>query len=114
MGESRAFERLVRKLTVEVLWLYVARVILSSGPLRAYDVKKRISESFGIEPRTMTTYTVVYRMVREGLLRPVRVDGDVLYELTERGRAEFERALEFLKSVVSYLSSDGGIPQDRG
>lgn len=106
MTESRAFERLVRKLTVEVLWLYVVRVILSSGPLKAYDIKKKISENFGFKPQTMTTYTVIYRMAREGLLRPVRIDGDVVYELTERGRVEFNRALKFLEDTIRSLSTN--------
>lgn len=101
--KSRAYERLVRKMTIDVLWLYVAKVLLMSEPLKAYDIKKRITEIFGIKPRTMTAYTVIYRMSREGLLKPVKLDGDVVYELTETGKREFEEALKFLDKVVGLL-----------
>jgi len=107
---SRAYRRLVRKLTVEVLWLYVAKVIADSGPMRAYDIRKAIEARFGFRPRAMTVYTVVYRMVREGLLQPVRVGDSTVYSLTELGRRELEAALEYLKRVVLGLSSGSGGP----
>ncbi|MEM0284762.1 MAG: PadR family transcriptional regulator [Sulfolobales archaeon] len=100
---GRAYERLVRKLTVEVLWLYVAKVLLTSKPLKAYEVKKKITETFGIKPHTMTTYTVIYRMSKEGLIRPLKLDGDVVYELTEAGKREFEEALNFIDKVLNSL-----------
>jgi DNA-binding PadR family transcriptional regulator len=105
---SRAYRRLVRKLTVEVLWLYVARVLADSGPLRAYDIRKAIESRFGFRPRAMTVYTVVYRMAAEGLLQPVKVGDTTLYSLTEFGRREFEAALEYLRRVVESLSSGSG------
>ncbi|MEM4831433.1 MAG: helix-turn-helix transcriptional regulator [Sulfolobales archaeon] len=100
---SKAYKRLVRKLTVEVLWLYVAKVLLTSKPLKAYEVKKKIAETFGIKPHTMTTYTVIYRMSKEGLIRPLKLDGDVVYEITETGKREFEEALKFIDKVLSSL-----------
>ncbi|MCX8184681.1 MAG: helix-turn-helix transcriptional regulator [Sulfolobales archaeon] len=103
MGESRAYERLIRKLTTEVLWIYVARILLESQSLKAYEIKKKITEKFGIKPRTMTTYTVIYRMSREGLIKPVKVNGDTVYELTEAGKREFNEAVKFLERMVEYL-----------
>ncbi len=103
MARGKAYERLVRKLTVEVLWLYVARVLMGSEPLKAYEIRKRIAETFGIKPRTITTYSVVYRMSREGLLKPLRLDGDVVYALTEEGAKEFGEAVKFLERVLEYL-----------
>ena len=105
---SRAYRRLVRKLTVEVLWLYVARVLADSGPMRAYDVRKAVEARFGFRPRAMTVYTVVYRMVAEGLLQPVRVGDSTVYSLTELGRRELEAALEYLGMVVRSLSPSAG------
>jgi DNA-binding PadR family transcriptional regulator len=105
---SRAYRRLVRKLTVEVLWLYVARVLADSGPMRAYDIRKAIESRFGFKPRAMTVYTVVYRMAAEGLLQPVKVGDSTLYSLTEFGRREFEAALGYLRRVVISLSPGSG------
>jgi hypothetical protein len=38
--ESRALRRLKRKLTVEVLWLYVIKALMGSEPMKAYDIVK--------------------------------------------------------------------------
>ncbi len=100
---SRAYERLVKKLTVEILWIYIAKVLMSSGPLRAYEVKKKIVERFNMKPQTMTTYTVIYRMVREGLLAPTNIGGDTVYTLTDKGKEEFTEAVKFLESVLEAL-----------
>ena len=101
---SKAYRRLVRKLTVEVLWLYVAKVLADSGPLRAYDIRKAIEERFGFRPKTMTVYTVVYRMVGEGLLQPVKVGDSTTYKLTELGLREFKTALDYLRRLLLSLS----------
>lgn len=100
---SRAYERLVKKLTIEILWIYVAKVLMSSGSLKAYEIKKKIMERFNIKPQTMTTYTVIYRMVREGLLAPTRIDGDTVYILTDKGKEEFAKAIKFLESILEAL-----------
>jgi len=107
---SKAYRRLVRKLTVEVLWLYVAKVLADSGPMRAYDIRKAIEERFSFRPKAMTVYTVVYRMVGEGLLQPVRVGDSTVYRLTELGLREFETALKYLRRVLLSLSPGGGGP----
>lgn len=103
MVESGAYERLVRKLTIEVLWLYVAKVLLGSKPLKAYEIKKKITETFGIRPRTITTYAVIYRMSRAGLLRQTKLNGDIVYEITDEGKREFEEAVRFLDRMLNLL-----------
>lgn len=100
---SKAYERLVKKLTIEILWIYVAKVIMSSGPLKAYEVKKKIAEKFNMKPQTMTTYTVIYRMTKEGLLTPTRINGDTVYSLTDKGKEEFIEAVKFLESILNTL-----------
>ncbi len=102
---TRALERLWRKLTTENLWLYVTRVLLDHGPMRAYDVRKHIIRRFGFKPTTITVYTVVYRMAREGLLEKIVVDGDTLYRVSEKGARAFNEALELLDRVLESLRS---------
>lgn len=103
MTQSRALKRLVRKFTVETLWLYIARVLLDSEPLKAYEIKKKLQEVFNITPPTVTVYTVVYRMYREGLLDTSRSNGEVLYTLSDRGRKELYEAMRFLEELVKRL-----------
>jgi len=100
----RALLRLRRKLTIENLWLYVIKVLLEDKrPLRAYDIKVRIRDRFGINPSAVTVYTVVYRMGLDGLLAKERVNGETMYKPTERGIEAFHTAIVFLEELVAKL-----------
>lgn len=95
---TKAVERLRRKITVENLWMYVIRILEKHGPLKAYEIKKKLEEEYGIKPATITAYVVVYKMRREGLLETVAVGGDTLYKPTEKGL----RALEEAKKILEW------------
>ena len=105
MTHSKALRRLMRKITIETLWLYIARILHDSEPMKAYDVKKKLQEVFNINPPTITVYTVIYRMSKEGLLDTIKIEGEVLYKLSDRGRNEFYEALEFIKKLVDKLKT---------
>jgi len=98
---TRALERLRRKLTVENLWMYVIAV-LAEKPTYPYDVRRRIEERFSFKPATITVYTVMYRMEREGLIAK-RSDGT--YEVTEKGLATLREAIVLLQDTARMLSS---------
>lgn len=106
---SRAGRRLVRKLTLENLWLYVL-AILREGPRYGYEFVDLIEGRFGFRPSRVTCYVVLYRLEREGLISSSRLERSrtggarVYYELTERGRDELESALKFLRGVAEALS----------
>jgi len=97
-----AYERFVRKLTKENLWLYVIRV-LKDKPMYGYEVKKAIKERFKFSPSTVTVYAVLYKMSREGLIRKIKSDGDTYYTLTEKGIEEFNKAKLFIDSLRDEL-----------
>ena len=97
--ETPALQRLRRKTTVETLWLYVLAVLAVEGPTYPYRIRKLIQERFGFKPSTVTLYTVVYRMEREGLLE--RREGE--YAPTERGLRALEEAVDYLESLASSL-----------
>ncbi|MCS7111113.1 MAG: helix-turn-helix transcriptional regulator [Sulfolobales archaeon] len=101
--ESRALKRLRRKITIEVLWIYIAKALKNSEPLKAYEIRKRLRELYGLRVSAVTVYSVVYRMHREGLLEKTSVGGETLYRLSERGLEELEKALELIESVTSML-----------
>lgn len=87
---------------MEVLWLYIIAVLLRHGPTYGYDVRRRIMEDFGFKPATVTTYTVLYRLQREGLLEK---DEAGLYRVTSQGVELFREALGFLKELVGGLEA---------
>lgn len=103
MTQSKALKRLMRKFTIETLWIYIARILLDSKPLRAYEIKKKLQDVFNINPPAITVYTVVYRMHREDLLDVVKSDGETMYKLSEKGKEELHKALEFIEYLMNKL-----------
>ncbi|MEM3542356.1 MAG: PadR family transcriptional regulator [Candidatus Methanomethylicia archaeon] len=97
-----AFERLVRKLTKENLWLYVISV-LRSKPLYGYAVKKAISEKFHFNPSTITVYAVIYKMVREGLIEKFSEGEITYYRVTDKGFMLFEKARKFIRDMEKSI-----------
>ena len=97
--EPPPLRRLRRKLTIENLWLYVVRVLLDK-PTYAYDVKRKIIERFGFKPATITVYTVIYRLEREGILEKTK---EGTYVVTSQGRRAYEEALKMIASVLEQL-----------
>jgi len=97
-----AYERLVRKITKENLWLYVINV-LKDTPLYGYAVKKAIRDKFKFSPSTVTVYAVLYRMVHEGLIEKEVRDDTTYYRPTEKGMEVFRRAKDFFESLYRSL-----------
>ncbi len=102
--QSKALLRLERKMTTENLWLYIVS-ILKDNPTYAYNIRVRIAEKYGFKPPTMTVYTVLYRLIREGLIEPVDYNGMKVYRVTEKGLAIYEQAVKYLQEVVNKLQS---------
>ena len=102
MHDSKALKRLKDKLTKENLWLYIIKE-LSQKPMYAYQVKVTLKEKYGINVATVTVYTVLYRMEREGLIIKVRANEDKLYKPTEKGLEQLEKGLSFLHDVIERL-----------
>ena len=99
----RALERLKKKITIENLWMYIIRILMEQEPLKAYDIKVLLREKYGIKPATVTVYSVVYRMVRDNLIKPVKVSGETRYRVTEQGISALKKAIEFLEETVNKL-----------
>ena len=100
----KAEKRLRRKLTVENLWLYII-AILSVKPSYAYGVRIMLKSIFNVKVPSVTVYTVLYRMVREGLLKTEKINGVKVYKPTEQGIEAFTRAIKFLKDIVEKLEN---------
>ncbi len=108
--ESVAYRHLVKKLTVETLWIYVLS-LLSEGPLYGYEFPSRIEERFGFRPNKITCYVVLYRLNQEGLIKEEKKtqsnEGPMrkYYQITEKGRKELAYAGSFLNTVADIIRS---------
>jgi DNA-binding PadR family transcriptional regulator len=105
LESSRALKRLIRKLTVETLWIYVVKLLMVYGPMKAYDIKKKLWEFFGLKVSAITVYSVVYKLCSEGVLEQVKVGNDVVYRVTDRGVDEYRKALQFLENILSKFKT---------
>ena len=108
MSEPRALKRLRKKLTIENLWLYIICILKNEKkPLKAYDIKVKLREYFNINPPSVTVYTVLYRMLRDGLLIREHRDGDILYYVSDRGLEAYNQGIVFIEEVLANLKLKG-------
>lgn len=103
-----AYERLVRKMTHENLWLYIL-TLLSRKPLYGYEVRKLIEKEFGFRPGQVTSYVVLYRLEKSGLIKVVdeskgsRGPARKYYAITPQGISVLQKAKKFLVDLGSKL-----------
>jgi DNA-binding PadR family transcriptional regulator len=102
--ESKAFERLEKNLTIDLLWIWVLK-LLKEGPKYAYELKQEIQNRFGFSPAIVTNYTILYLLKGEGIVKKIEMRNDIeridrkYYEITELGHKLFEEAEIYLKEV---------------
>ncbi len=105
---SSAFKRLVRKITVETLWIYIL-TLLKDGPLYGYEVRDKIFKRFGFKPGKITCYVVLYKLEKENMISSREVDEKSkgaprkYYFITEKGLEELEKARKFIKELIDSL-----------
>jgi DNA-binding PadR family transcriptional regulator len=102
--KSKAIKRLTDKLTKEMLWVYILR-LLQERPLYGYEIKHLITQRFGFSPATVSGYAIIYRSVRDGLIE-AQIGGDSprkYYTITENGRQAMREAKAFLEKTVGTV-----------
>ncbi len=97
-----AFEHLRGSLTRGNLWLYLLRA-LEAGPATPVELKSIVEQRHGFTPATITFYSVIYKLRREGLVRRSTEEFRSAYEITDKGRAELARARELLEKASRDL-----------
>ena len=104
-----AYERLVRKLTKENLWIWIL-TMLSERSMYAYEIKKALKERFGITPATVTVYVILHKMRMENLIRVGKAvsflgrPNRIYYEITEKGTKTLNQGRKFLEETVQKVS----------
>ena len=83
--------RLEKKLTKEVLWLYILSS-LKKEPMHAYALRKKIFEKFNFLPGEVSAYVVLYKLQSRGFVSTKKDENKVNYSITQKGEKLFEQA----------------------
>lgn len=82
--------------------MYILR-LLEDGPLSPTDIKGQVLLRYCFAPATITFYTVLYRLRREGLVKKVGTSFRSRYEITARGRDEFAKGRALIRDVLDRV-----------
>lgn len=100
-----ALDHLRTSLTRGNLWLYVLAE-LEKGDASPGEIRQSVEGRHGFAPATITFYSVIYRLRREGLVRRSSEEFRSNYSITPKGKAELARALEYIGSVRDGLGGN--------
>ena len=100
--KHHVIERLYKKLTIENLWIYIIATLIKWGPTYGYDIKRRLNHNYNIKPATITVYTVLYRMEREGLIKRSE---NGLYNITEKGLEAYKAGIKLIEDTLTKLKT---------
>lgn len=110
-GDTVPLDRLKSKMTKEVMWLYILRLLLER-PMYAYEIKKQIKKRFHWEAATVTSYVVFYSLKKDGYVTTEWVESKEgrpnrkYYAITDKGRALFEEGRTFMEEMMENLFGD--------
>ena len=102
VSNSREMLRLKRKLSVEVLWIYLLS-ILKDKPLHAYALRKSVSQRFGFLPGNVSAYVVLYNLESRGFVSTKKDSNRVVYTITDKGSALLDAAEKELRDTIKKL-----------
>lgn len=102
--QPKAMTRLVNKMTKEMLWMYILR-LLQERPHYGYEIKELITKRFGFSPATVSGYAIIYRLTKDGLIEAQRTDDSPrkYYAITEKGSLAMSEAKSFLTRTVNMV-----------
>ena len=101
-------DRLWKKLRVDNLWLWILKLLTEKNKY-AYELREEIKERFGFEPATVTSYAVLYRLEKSGLVTEASetiAPNRKYYEITELGMAALNQAETLLRDTLRELNPD--------
>ncbi|MGY5874478.1 MAG: PadR family transcriptional regulator [Candidatus Thorarchaeota archaeon] len=102
--KPKAVTRLVKKLTKEMLWIYILR-LLQERPHYGYEIKELITQRFEFSPATVSGYAIIYRLMKDGLIEEQRSSGSPrkYYGITDKGKQAMAEAKEFLQRTMNLV-----------
>ncbi|MEM2142701.1 MAG: PadR family transcriptional regulator [Candidatus Thorarchaeota archaeon] len=100
----KAIGRLEHKLTKEMLWIYILR-LLQERPHYGYEIKELVAKRFGFSPAVVSGYAILYRLMKDGLIEE-QTDTESprkYYQITEEGRKAMRDAKYFLEDTLNRV-----------
>jgi DNA-binding PadR family transcriptional regulator len=67
------------------------------------DIKDKVYSKYRFAPATITFYTVLYRLRREGLVRKVGDSFRSEYEITPKGKEEFAKGKALIRDLLDRV-----------
>ncbi len=108
--ELKAYQRLVKKLTKENLWVWILR-LLQDRDMYGYEIRDEIINRFDFSPAQVTCYVVLYKMEREKLVKtkkkasPLGRPDRKYYSITPAGENLMRKAFEFIEKLTKDVFS---------
>ncbi len=100
--------RLIRKTTVESLWIYVLTVLIEK-PYHVYGLKKKLEELFKFSVGLMVLYKVIYLLERHKYIEKTNIRHKSggperkYYKLTDKGEKLLLEGRDVLEDIVRRL-----------
>ncbi|MDD5163514.1 MAG: PadR family transcriptional regulator [Candidatus ainarchaeum sp.] len=91
ISKSREMERLRKKLTVDLLWIYLLG-ILRKEPMHAYALRSEIEKRFGFLPGNVSAYVVLYKLQSRGFVSSLQKGNRTVYSITQKGKELLKEA----------------------
>lgn len=100
----KAMNRLIDKLTKEMLWIYILR-LLQERPHYGYEIKRLVTERFEFSPATVSGYAIIYRLMKDGLIEEQTKEDSTrkYYGITDKGKSAMVGAKEFLAKTINTV-----------
>ncbi len=106
--ETKAFNRLKKNLTTELLFLYILK-LLEEKDYYGYELREELKEKFGLKLATVTSYVILYKMESEGLVIPKKKERKFgrptrkYYTITEKGLRLLRLSGKFFRYITNLL-----------
>lgn len=88
--------------TKDNLWIYII-YFLNKKDCYAWELQSLIQEKFSFKPGRITPYRVLYSLESKNLVKSKLKERRRVYQITEQGRQEFQKAKIFLKNLLKEI-----------
>jgi len=95
-------ERLQKSNTKENLWIYILS-LLKTREIYGWEIRSLIEKKFSFRPGLITPYRVLYRLEKDGFVKSKREDRRRIYQITEKGKKELEKAKNFYREILKKI-----------
>lgn len=97
-----ALDKLKKSTTTDNVWLYILSVLQKEG-IHAYVLHKEIEKKFKWAPELITSYVVLYRIEKEGLIKSEKKGRIKIYTITPKGVKTLKEGKIYLKKLAETI-----------